>query len=104
MRTASSKSPTTRNQKVNAGISVDYEKMSNGPSGISPRRDSFETSSRLSKNSKRISTIKGVANTSQGGWNKHSAKVVSAEEEEMKLMAQERRKAYDEETRRRNQG
>ena len=68
--------------------------------------DAFETTSRLSKNSKN-SKFKGIKrNSIKGGqseWNAHhsSNKPVSSEENQMKLMAQERRKAYDEELKRR---
>lgn len=60
--------------------------------------DAFETTSKISRGSKnsRLRGVKGLRDTSQSqGWNTHTNKVVSAEEEQMKLMAQERRKAYD---------
>ena len=104
-----SKSPTRvrRNTTGSGDPQVSIGDLGNGPSNVSAGGmytsrnqtdgEAFETTSKISKNSKnsKLKGIKGIGTTSQGGWNTHTNKVVSAEEGQMKSMAAERRKAYD---------
>ena len=99
-----SKSPTrARRHTVGEGDPlVTIGDLGNGPSNVSAGGmytsrnqkdgDAYETTSRMSRNSKmsknsKLKGIKGISTTSQGGWNTHTNKIVSAEEEQMKIMA-----------------